>query len=66
MAMVQSCQEKYALYEDFITRNQIEFGAVPWSIDGNGTIFSRDITLKNHDEINELERRINFFEQEIR
>lgn len=62
--MIQSCQEKYGIYENFILKNQIEFVDVPWTVEDNGTIFTREI-LKGHDEINELARRINFFEQKI-
>lgn len=64
MAMVNSCQEKYELYEQFIQRNHIAFEQVPWQIEDNETIFSRN-TLDGHDEINELEMRINYFDRKI-
>lgn len=64
-AMVQSCQEKYEIYENFILRHQIELGDVPWVIEENGTIFSRQ-TFTGHDEINDLAQRINFIDQQIR
>lgn len=64
-AMVQSCQEKYEIYENFMFRHQIEFDEVPWKIEENGTIFSRN-TLNGHDEINEIAQRIGFFDRKIR
>lgn len=63
--MVQSCQEKYDIYEDFILRNRIEFDEVPWTVGENDTIFSRH-TLESLDEIHDLAYRINFFDQKIR
>lgn len=62
--MVNSCQEKYEMYEHFIQRNHIAFEQVPWQIEDNETIFSRN-TLDGHDEINELEMRINYFDRKI-
>lgn len=64
-AMVQSCQEKYEMYETFILRNQIYFTEVPWTIEENSTLFSHQ-TQNGHDEINELEMRINHFDKKIR
>lgn len=61
-AMVQSCQEKYQLYEHFAAKNQIVFQPVPGD---NKTLFERN-TLKGHDEINDLAWRIGFFEAKIR
>lgn len=63
--MVHSCQEKYEIYENFMLRHQIEFDEVPWTIEVNGTIFSRH-TLNGHDEINEIAQRIDFFDKKIR
>lgn len=64
-AMVQSCQEKFELYENFISRNQIIFDQVPWALIDNGSVFSRQ-TLEGHDEINDLAIRINFIEHQLR
>lgn len=63
--MVQSCQEKYDIYENFILQNNIEFTNLPWTIEENGTLFSRQ-TLEVHDEITDLQMRIDYFDKKIR
>lgn len=63
--MVESCQMKYDLYEDFAGRHQINLETVPWELVGNGSVFARH-TLKGHAEINDLAWRIDYFEQKIK
>lgn len=58
--MINSCHEKYQIYEQFIAENHIDVGNSFRSIN------QTQVVLHGHDEILDIENRIELIDQQLR